>query len=67
MNAEGDVSARAALQNNGIIFDKPSGTEWRKIADTAMENLAKVDAYPVDTYKALLKTLEEYRATQASQ
>lgn len=67
MNAEGDVSAREALQNNGITFDKISSTEWRKIADTAMENLAKVDAYPADTYKALLKALEEYRATQASQ
>lgn len=62
MNAEGDIGARAALKKNGIIFDKPSGTEWRKIADTAMENLAKIDAYPAETYKALIKALEEYRA-----
>lgn len=66
MNAEGDVSARAALQNNGITFDKIASAEWRKIADTAMENLSKVDAYPADTYNDLLKALEEYRAAQAN-
>lgn len=64
MNAEGDISARAALKKNGIIFDKPSGTEWRKIADTAMANLAKIDAYPANTYQELLKALEVYRAAQ---
>ena len=64
LNAEGDIGARAALQKNGITFDKPSGTEWREIADTALKNLEAVDAYPADTYKDLLQALKEYRQAQ---
>ncbi len=64
LNAEGDVSARAALKKSGIIFDKPSGSEWRKIAKQAMSNLEKVDAYPLDTYQQIEQALQEYRAKQ---
>lgn len=64
LNAEGDIGARAALQKNGIQFDKPSGTEWKEIADTALENLKAVDAYPIDTYNDLVQALKEYRQAQ---
>lgn len=64
LNAEGDVSAREALKKNGIIFDKPSSKEWRKIAKQAMSNLEKVDAYPLDTYQQIEQALQEYRANQ---
>lgn len=61
LNAEGDINAREALKSNGVIFDKPSGNEWRDIAKQALTNLEKVDAYPLDMYQDMLKALEEYR------
>ncbi len=61
INAEGDIGARAALQKNGIQFDKPSGSEWREIAKQALENLEKVGAYPADTYRKMQAELETYR------
>ena len=67
INEEGDIGARAALQKNGIQFDKPSGTEWREIAKKALINLEKVDAYPADTYQQLQTALEEYRKSQQSE
>lgn len=64
INAEGDISARDALQKNGVKFDKPSGSEWREIATQAMSNLEKVDAYPADIYQQILAALKEYRKAQ---
>ena len=64
INEEGDISARAALQKNGVQFDKPSGTEWREIAKQALTNLEKVDAYPVETYRKMQAELEAYRKAQ---
>ena len=64
LNAEGDIGARAALQKNGITFNKPSGTELREIADKALENLKAVNAYPADTYQDLQQALKEYRQAQ---
>jgi TRAP-type C4-dicarboxylate transport system substrate-binding protein len=64
INEKSDVSARAALQKNGIQFDKPAGSEWRKIARRALVNLEKLDAYPADTYRQIQATLEEYRNSQ---
>lgn len=64
INEEGDISARAALQKNGVQFDKPSGTEWREIAKQALTNLEKVDAYPVEAYRKMQAELEAYRKTQ---
>jgi TRAP-type C4-dicarboxylate transport system substrate-binding protein len=61
INAQGDISARDALKNNGVIFDKPSGKELRNVAKKALENLEKVDVYPADIYKDILKSLEDYR------
>lgn len=61
INAEGDISARDALQKNGVIFDKPSGDELRDVSKKALKNLEKVNAYPADIYKDILKSLEEYR------
>jgi TRAP-type C4-dicarboxylate transport system substrate-binding protein len=61
INEEGDIGARAALQKNGIQFDKPSGSEWREIAKQALKNLEKVDAYPADTYRKMQAELETYR------
>jgi len=61
LNAEGNIGARAALQKNGVTFDKPSGVEWREIADTALENLGAADAYPADAYRDLQQALKEYR------
>jgi TRAP-type C4-dicarboxylate transport system substrate-binding protein len=61
INAEGDIGARAALQKNGIQFDKPSGSEWREIAKQALKNLEKVGAYPADTYRKMQAELETYR------
>lgn len=64
LNEKGDIGARAALQKNGVIFDKTSGKEWRDIADKALLNLKNLDAYPADTYKQLQKALQEYRTGQ---
>jgi TRAP-type C4-dicarboxylate transport system substrate-binding protein len=64
INEKSDISARAALQKNGIQFDKPSGPEWRDIAKRALINLEKVDAYPADTYQDILIELEKYRKDQ---
>jgi TRAP-type C4-dicarboxylate transport system substrate-binding protein len=64
INEKSDVSASAALQKNGIQFDKPAGSEWRKIARRALVNLEKLDAYPADTYRQIQATLEEYRNSQ---
>jgi TRAP-type C4-dicarboxylate transport system substrate-binding protein len=64
INEEGDIGARAALQKNGIQFDKPSGTEWREIAKQALANLKKVNAYPAETYEQMQKALTEYRQGQ---
>ncbi len=61
LNAEGDIGARAALQKNGITFDKPSGTKWREIADTALKNLKVINAYPAEDYQNLQQALKEYR------
>ena len=61
INEKGDIGARAALQKNGIKFDKPSGTEWREIAKRALINLEKVDAYPAETYRQIQAELKEYR------
>lgn len=64
INEEGDIGARAALQKNGIQFDKPSGTEWREIAKQALANLKKVNAYPAETYEQMQKVLTDYRQGQ---
>lgn len=64
LNEEGDIGARAALQKNGVTFDKPSGKEWREIADQALENLKVLKAYPADTYQKMQKALQEYRNGQ---
>lgn len=64
INEEGNIGARDALQKNGVIFDKPSGNEWREIAKQALENLKAINAYPVDTYQQLQRALERYRNTQ---
>ncbi|MFQ3171609.1 MAG: TRAP-type C4-dicarboxylate transport system substrate-binding protein [Oleispira sp.] len=64
INEKSDISARAALQKNGIQFDKPAGSEWREIARRALINLEKIDAYPADTYQQIEATLEEYRNSQ---
>ncbi|MBL4882277.1 MAG: TRAP transporter substrate-binding protein DctP [Oleispira sp.] len=64
LNAEGNIGARAALQKNGITFNKPSGTELREIADKALENLKAMNAYPAETYQDLLQALKEYRQGQ---
>lgn len=64
LNAEGNIGARAALQKNGITFNKPSGTELREIADKALENLKAMNAYPAETYEDLLQALKEYRQGQ---
>ena len=64
LNAEGNIGARAALQKNGITFNKPSGTELREIADKALENLKAMNAYPAETYEELLQALKEYRQGQ---
>ncbi|MEH6449159.1 MAG: TRAP transporter substrate-binding protein DctP [Oleispira sp.] len=61
INEKGDIGARAALQKNGIQFDKPSGSEWRDIAKQALTNLEKLDVYPADTYRQMQAVLEEYR------
>lgn len=65
-NAKGDIGAREALKNNGVTFDKPSGPEWRNIATQALKNLEKVDAYPIQLYKDLQQSLEEYRSNLES-
>jgi TRAP-type C4-dicarboxylate transport system substrate-binding protein len=64
LNEKGNISARSALQKNGVVFDKPSGTEWRTIAEQALKNLKAVDAYPADTYQQLQQALEDYRSNQ---
>jgi TRAP-type C4-dicarboxylate transport system substrate-binding protein len=64
LNEKGDIGARDALQKNGVIFDKPSGKEWRDIAKQALENLKALDAYPADTYQQLQHSLEQYRNGQ---
>lgn len=64
INEAGNISARDALQNNGVIFDKPSGSEWRNIAKQALENLKALDAYPADTYQKLQQALKDYRSSQ---
>ncbi len=64
LNEEGDIGARAALQKNGITFDKPSGSELRKIASQAIENLKEDNVYPADTYKDLQQALKDYRQQQ---
>jgi TRAP-type C4-dicarboxylate transport system substrate-binding protein len=61
INEKGNIGARAALQKNGVIFDKPSGSELREIARQALENLKKVDAYPAETYQEMQQVLENYR------
>ncbi len=63
-NEKGNIGARDALQKNGVIFNKPSGIELRKIAKQALENLKAVDAYPAETYQKLQQALEKYRNTQ---
>lgn len=66
-NAQGNISARAALEKNGIVFNKPSATdriEWQNIATKALENLKTKNTYPVDLYDQLQKSLEAYRAGQ---
>jgi len=64
LNEAGNISAREALQKNGVIFDKPSGTEWRQIAKQALENLKALKAYPADTYQQLQQVLKDYRNSQ---
>ena len=64
LNEAGNISARDALQKNGVIFDKPSGTEWRQIAKQALENLKALKAYPADTYQQLQQALKDYRNSQ---
>ena len=64
LNEAGNISAREALQKNGVIFDKPSGTEWRQIAKQALENLKALKAYPADTYQQLQQALKDYRNSQ---
>jgi TRAP-type C4-dicarboxylate transport system substrate-binding protein len=61
INEKGDIGARAALQKNGVQFDKPSGSEWREIAKKALINLEKLKAYPADTYRQMQAALKEYR------
>jgi len=66
-NAEGDVKARQALINNGIVFNKPSSndaTQWQDIATEALENLKAKDAYPVELFNQLQQQLQTYRAGQ---
>ncbi len=64
INEAGNISARDALQKNGVIFDKPSGSEWRNIAKQALENLKALKAYPADTYQQLQQALKDYRSSQ---
>jgi TRAP-type C4-dicarboxylate transport system substrate-binding protein len=64
INEAGNISARDALQKNGVIFDKPSGSEWRNIAKQALENLKALDAYPAETYQQLQQALKDYRSSQ---
>lgn len=64
LNEIGNIGARKALQQNGITFDKPSGDEWYKIAEKALENLKTINAYPVAAYEQLQQSLEEYRNEQ---
>lgn len=64
LNEAGDIGAREALQNNGITFDKPSGNEWQKIAEKALDNLKTKNAYPVADFQQLQQTLKDYRNEQ---
>ncbi len=64
INEKGDIGARAALQKNGITFDKPSGPELREIAQKALTNLKKVNAYPAETYQKMQQVLNAYRQAQ---
>ena len=64
INEKGNIGARAALQKNGITFDKPSGSELREIAKQALLNLKEVNAYPAETYQKLQQALKEYRQGQ---